>query len=223
MHIRELLSDSSDDHSLLGASDAEIAALQRILVEKNGRPYLRCPVRKKDILAKPEEVVRQLWVYRLVTEYKYPLERLTVEYPVTFGRDTSKRADIVVFDKDRPTVPYLIVEVKQTKLKDGKEQLKSYTHATGAPLALWSNAGQTIQWHRKNPNYFVELPDIPRASQRIEDIVDQPWTIQTLIDKENERDKEGFKARSLRDLIVDLEDEVLANAGVDVFEEVFKL
>ncbi len=223
MHIRELLGGSSDDHSLLGASDAEIAAVQRIMVEKNGRPYLQCPVRKKDILAKPEEVVRQLWVHRLVTEYKYSIERLTVEYPVTFGRDTSKRADIVVFDKDRPTVPYLIVEVKQTKLKDGKEQLKSYTHATGAPLALWSNGGQTIQWHRKNPNYFVELPDIPRASQRIEDIVDQPWTIQTLIDKENEREKEGFKARSLRDLIVDLEDEVLANAGVDVFEEVFKL
>ncbi len=223
MHIRELLGGSSDDHSLLGASDAEIAAVEHILVEKNGRPYLQCPVRKKDILAKPEEVVRQLWVHRLVTKYKYPLERLTVEYPVTFGRDTSKRADIVVFDKDRPTVPYLIVEVKQTKLKDGKEQLKSYTHATGAPLALWSNGGQTIQWHRKNPNYFVELPDIPRASQRIEDIVDQPWTIQTLIEKENEREKEGFKARSLRDLIVDLEDEVLANAGVDVFEEVFKL
>jgi len=32
-----------------------------------------------------------------------------VEYPVTFGRDTSKRADIVVMDADRPTVPYLIV------------------------------------------------------------------------------------------------------------------
>src|SRR6185369_10541587 len=43
------------------------------------------------------------------------------------------------------------------------------------------------------------------------------------IEKENERDAEGQKARSLRDLIVDLEDEVLANAGVDVFEEVFKL
>ena len=32
-----------------------------------------------------------------------------MEYPVTFGRDTSKRADIVVMDADRPTVPYLIV------------------------------------------------------------------------------------------------------------------
>ena len=37
--------------------------------------------------------------------------------PITFGRDTSKRADIVVFDPDSPTTPYLIVEVKQGKLK----------------------------------------------------------------------------------------------------------
>src|SRR3546814_1188879 len=49
------------------------------------------------------------------------------------------------------------------------------------------------------------------------------WTIQTLIDKEDEREREGSKARSLRELIVDMENEVLANAGVDVFEEVFKL
>jgi len=93
MYIRDLLGGSTDDHSLLGASDAEIAAVQRILVEKNGRPYLQCPVRKKDILAKPEEVIRQLWVHRLVHHYGFPLERMTVEYPVTFGRDTSKRAD----------------------------------------------------------------------------------------------------------------------------------
>ena len=192
MRILDLLGSASDDYSLGGASDAELLALKKLIVEKNDKTYLRCPVRQKDILAKPEEVVRQLWVHRLVHRYGFPLERLTVEYPVTFGRDTSKRADIVVFDKDRPTVPYLIVEVKQTKLKDGKEQLKSCTHATGAPLALWSNGGLTIQWHRKNPNYFVELPDIPRASQRTEDIVDQPWTIQTLIDKENAREKDAF-------------------------------
>ena len=30
--------------------------------------------------------------------------------PDTFGRDSSKRADIVIFDADRPTVPYTIIE-----------------------------------------------------------------------------------------------------------------
>ena len=177
----------------------------------------------KDIAAKPEEFVRQLWLQRLHNHFGYPLARLAVELSVTFGRDTSKRADIVVFDADRPTVPYLIVEVKQPKLKDGKEQLKSYCHATGAPLALWSNGTLAVSWHRKNPNYFVEVPDIPSATQTIDDIAGQPWTIAKLIEIEKLREAEGKGARDLRQLIEDMEDEVLANAGVDVFEEVFKL
>jgi type I restriction enzyme M protein len=223
MRILRIFEQSPSDHSLEPLDQSELLALEAMLTEKNDRLYFRCQVRNKDVLAKPEEAVRQLWILRLTKHYGYPLSRLAVEYPVTFGRDTSKRADIVIFDADRPTVPYTIVEVKQTKLKDGKEQLRSYTHATGAPIALWSNGAQTVIWHGKNPNYFVELPELPTASQTIDDIAGQPWTIDTLIEKEKGRERDGTKARLLRDLIVDLEDEVLANAGVDVFEEVFKL
>ena len=200
-----------------------INAIESNLIERNGKFYLKCPVRKKEIQAKPEEVIRQLWIHRLEKHYEYKLSRFALEYPITFGRDTSKRADIVIFDSDRPTVPYLIVEVKQTTAKCGKDQLKSYTHATGAPLALWSNGVQTIVWYRKNPNYFIEIPDLPTALQTIDDIAGQPWGIDTLIEKEKQREAEGLRARSLRQLIEDMEDEVLANAGVDVFEEVFKL
>ncbi len=200
-----------------------IKAVEALRTERNGKPYIRCQVRGKEVHAKPEEIIRQLWIYRLMHHYHYPVSRLQIEYPITFGRDTSKRADIVVMDADRSTVPYLIVEVKQDKAKDGKEQLKSYTHATGAPLAMWSDGSQAICWHRKNPNYFVEIPDLPTAQQTIEQIVQQPWTMETLIGKEHEREAEGIKTRSLRELIEDMEDEVLANAGVDVFEEVFKL
>ena len=223
MKILEVFDKGRTDHSLKSLRPTELTDLEALLHEKNGRLYFRCPVRKKDILAKPEEAVRQLWILRLTSQYGYPLTRLAVEYPITFGRDTSKRADIVVFDADRPTVPFTIVEVKRVKFKDGKEQLRCYTHATGAPLALWSNGAQTIVWHRKNPNYFVKLPVLPTVSQTIDDVAGQPWTIDTLLEKEKEREREGAKTRSLRDLIEDLEDEVLANAGVDVFEEVFKL
>lgn len=220
--INELFG-ASRTHSLRPASPTEYAALSTLACMRNGKRYLTCQVRRKDIRATPEEAVRQLWVWRLVNVYGYPLDRIRVEYPITFGRDTSNRADIVVFDSDRPEVPYLIIEVKKTTLKSGKDQLKSYTHATGAPLALWSNGIQTVCWHRKNPNYFVEIPDVPTASQTIEDVADQPWTVEVLIEKESERERSGERARSLRDLVIDLEDEVLANAGVDVFEEVFKL
>ena len=184
---------------------------------------VHCIIRDKDVQLKPEERIRQLWLSRLIDQYGYPASRIKVEYPITFGRDSSKRADIVIFDADRPTVPYIVIEVKQASLRDGKEQLRSYAHATGAPLAMWSNGTLAEVWHRKNPNYFVPIHHLPHANQTIEDIVDQPWTIQTLIDKENERERGGSKARSLRDLIVEMENEVLANAGVDVFEEMFKL
>ena len=223
MLLLDLLPESTQAalRALFGTT--ALQAVQAALSEKNGKPYVRCIVRGKDIAAKPEELVRQLWLQRLHNHFGYPLARLAVELPVTFGRDTSKRADIVVFDADRPTVPYLIVEVKQPKLRDGKEQLKSYCHATGAPLALWSNGTLAVSWHRKNPNYFVEVPDIPSATQTIDDIAGQPWTIAKLIEIEKLREAEGNGARDLRQLIEDMEDEVLANAGVDVFEEVFKL
>lgn len=208
-------------------SEEEVRTLMDRAVEKDVRgkrtTFVSCLAREKEVQLKPEEGVRQLWLARLLGKYGYPRKRIAIEYPITFGRDSSKRADIVVFDPDRPTVPYIIIEVKQGNLRDGKEQLRSYCHATGAPLAMWSNGVLGEVWHRKNPNYFVAIHHLPTATQTIDDIVNEPWTIATLIEKEEERDREGAKARSLRDLIVELENEVLANAGVDVFEEVFKL
>lgn len=223
MGIIEVFGDHDIGPWLKALSAVEIAALDGLLIEKNERPYFQCPVRKKDILAKPEECVRQYLLHLLQAKYGYPLNRLAVEYPITFGRDSSKRADIVVFDADRPTVPYIVVEVKQGKAKDGKEQLRSYTHATGAPLAMWSNGPDSKVWNRKNPNYLQEIPHLPTATQDIEDIINEPWTLKTLEDKENERALSSAGNKALREKIVDLEDEVLANAGVDVFEEVFKL
>ena len=67
---------------------------------------------------KPEERTRHLWLARLIEQFGYPASRIQVEYPITFGRDSSKRADIVVFDADRPTVPYIIIEVKHDVTPD---------------------------------------------------------------------------------------------------------
>lgn len=159
----ELLQGSSTNFFTDGERNAVIAAS----TVKNGKRYLTCLVRKKEVLAKPEEIVRQLWLQRLTQHYGYPAARLAVEHPITFGRDTSKRADIVVFDADRPTVPYIIVEVKQGKLKDGKGQLKSYCHATGAPMGVWSNGEQLSFYHRKDPNYFEDIPAIPSVHENL--------------------------------------------------------
>jgi type I restriction enzyme M protein len=166
-------------------------------------PYFSCLQRQKPIRLTPEEVVRQLFLWKMVHEYSYPASRLQVEYEVTFGRE-KKRADICIMDKDRPNIPYIIIEVKKPKLKDGKEQLKSYCNATGAPIGVWTNGDQISQYHRKDPNYFEDIPSMPNAMQRLSDILSSRWTIVDLV----KNDKLLKERKSLKDLILEMEDEV---------------
>ena len=195
---------------------------QKIVIrtDKNGKeiPYIKCAVRKKEIRLTPEETVRQLYLEILINDYQYPADRIELEYAVTFGRE-KKRADIVIFDKDNTTAPYIIVEMKKPKLKDGKEQLKSYCNATGAPIGVWTNGDSISFYHRRDPNYFEDIPNIPKATEKLSDILSERWTIKDLI----ARDKLINERKSLKGLVLEMEDEVLANAGVDVFEELFKL
>lgn len=221
MTISEILNDSNykiTQFDLVQIQDFE----KRIVVrpDKKGAPipYVVCAIRKKEIKLTPEEVVRQLFLGVLMNEYGYPADRMELEYAVSFGRE-KKRADIVVFDKQQTTTPYIMVELKKPKLKDGKEQLKSYCNATGAPIGVWSNGESISFYHRKDPNYFEDIPGIPKATEKLSDILSERWTIKELIEK----DKLVTERKSLKDLILEMEDEVLANAGVDVFEELFKL
>ena len=180
--------------------------------------FVICIVRNKEIQLKPEEIVRQLYAARLIKQYGYPEKRLAFEYPVNFGRE-KKSADIVIFDKDRPEAAYIIVELKKPKLKDGKNQLRSYCNATGAPIGVWTNGEKISHYHRKDPNYFEDITAVPKATQGLDDILSERFTLKDLVLK----DKLANERKSLKDIILEMEDEVLANAGVDVFEEVFKL
>lgn len=218
--LAELLKDSA--YKLGQFKSTQIATLESAItlkeVNKKKIPYVECLVRKKPIKLTPEEAIRQLYVMSLRDDLGYPVERMELEHSVSFGRE-KKRADICIFDKERTTDPYILVELKKPKLKDGKEQLKSYCNATGAPMGVWSNGDQISFYHRKDPNYFEDIPGIPFATQKLSDILSERWTIDDLI----RLDKLVNEKKSLKDLILEMEDEVLANAGVDVFEELFKL
>lgn len=213
--IQTILKDSNYHLDLFHAS--EIQSLRQ-RIESKKTPITYCPIRGKAIQLKPEELIRQLYVERLLNQYHYPRERVRFEHLVNFGRE-KKRADIVILDKDRTDTPYIIVEVKKPKLQDGKAQLRSYCNATGAPIAVWTNGQQISHYHRRDPNYFEDITDIPNADQTLADILSERFTLKDLILK----DKLVTERKSLKDIILELEDEVLANAGVDVFEEVFKL
>lgn len=218
--LNEILKDSA--YKLTQFNAAQIQTLENSIKIKEVRdkatPYATCLVRGKEIKLTPEEAVRQLYLLVLNQDFGYPVHRMAVEYGVTFGRET-KRADICVFDKDRPTVPYILVELKKPRLKDGKDQLKSYCNATGAPIGVWSNGEKISYYQRKDPNYFEDIPALPKATEKLSDVLSERWTIDDLI----KHDKLVNEKKSLKDLILEMEDEVLANAGVDVFEELFKL
>jgi type I restriction enzyme M protein len=200
------------------ALKAHIPSLIENVYDKGGLSYTTCYIREKPIRLTPEEVVRQLYLRFLVEDLKYPKQQIKLEYPVSFGTET-KRADICILESTRIQTPYMIIELKSPKLKDGKGQLRSYCNATGAPIGIWTNGESISYYHRKDPNYFEELADIPNANQKLSDILSERWTIEDL----KTHDKLEKQKKSLKDLIVEMEDEVLANAGADVFEEVFKL
>ena len=214
--LGEILRESPYALTIFEPEDIE----EIVLFLKRGKPYLRCYTSDTDRPATPEEIVRQLYVRVLVGRYGYDGSRISLEKPVQFGSSVhTKAADIVVADKDDPDASYLIVDVKGPQRKDGLEQLKSYCNAEGSPIGVWTNGQETIFLHRDEPNLFRSLSDIPTSSQTLSDVLDERWTIEDLA-RENRLVRER---KSLKSVMLDMENLVLANAGVDPFEEVFKL
>ena len=67
----------STDYALDLFEPEEIAALE--LYGQNGKPYPRDFCGNSERPAEPEEIVRQLFLYRLMRRYKYPAGRIAVE------------------------------------------------------------------------------------------------------------------------------------------------
>lgn len=219
--INGIFRDQETKHRLTLFNLEDIEWLENQLFEKNGKPYLKCLAKDRDRPAKPEEIVRQLWIKKLLDEYHYPKNRIDVERAVWFGSGVSdKSADIVIMHNDGEH-PYIVFEVKRPKRKAGIRQLKSYCNAEGSPIGVWSNGEELIILHREEPNIFTQISSIPTIDQTLQVVIREPWTI----DKLNVENKLVRERLSLKKIILDLEDLVLANAEGfdDSFDEVFKL
>ncbi|HPO68366.1 MAG TPA: N-6 DNA methylase [Candidatus Pacearchaeota archaeon] len=192
-----------------------------IFEKEKGKFYIHCIKRDKDILvydknknlSKPEEIIRQLWLVKLIQNYQYPLERIDVEVNVYFGREIHKKsADIVIYKEDKET-PYILFEIKKPKIEEGLDQLKSYIESKGSPIGVWSNGLEKVILYRQYPKEYEKgLRDIPRVDQTPEDVLEERLTLEQLTGDYD-----------LTERIKILEELVLANAGVDVFNEIFKL
>ncbi|MBQ4404844.1 MAG: type I restriction enzyme HsdR N-terminal domain-containing protein [Selenomonadaceae bacterium] len=144
----KFFSDSTHKSTIF--SPAQVNFLESNAYTKiiRGKPtfFIKCLIRGKEIRLTPEEAVRQMFIRKLIDDYGYNPAQMSVEHPIHFGREV-KRADIVIFEPNRPTVEYIIVEVKKPKLKDGKLQLKSYCNATGATMGVWTNGEKISFYH----------------------------------------------------------------------------
>jgi len=216
--ITQIFSSSDVKHGLSLFTNREIKTVESMIIERDGKYHIKCQIKERYKVGKPEEIVRQLWVYRLLNEYNYPKDRIDIERVIYFGSRDSGLADIVVLQEDL-SHPYIIFEVKRPQRTAGLEQLKSYCNAEGAPIGVWSNGNEMIRLHREEPNIFVEIPRLPKVTETLRDILTERWTLRWL--EEHDELKQG--KTTLKKILLDLEELVLGNAGVDPFEEIFKL
>ncbi len=100
----------------------------------------------------------QLFLHRLINTYGYPIGDLEVEKQVQMGRDTKKRADIVVH---RQGQPYIVIEAKAPRARgSSRGQLESYVNSLGATFGVWTD-GKENSYYRRTGNQLEEISDIP--------------------------------------------------------------
>ena len=147
-------------------------------LEKDDKIYSH--IRKKWLAKKPEEVVRQQFVVRLVNHYGYSLEQLLEEENLTGRGAAQARADIVVYrnisDIQQKNNPLIIVECKaESIIISEKDYLQGelYARIHNAPFFVTHNTLETKFWRvkkDKSPGYREEIEDIPHANANDKEI-----------------------------------------------------
>ena len=86
MTLNEVLKNTNYDVALF--SEEARKYIEDAIVVKTVRgkemAHITCLKRGKEIVLKPEEAVRQLYLYKLIHEYGYPVSRIEVEFPDPF-------------------------------------------------------------------------------------------------------------------------------------------
>lgn len=124
---------------------------------------------KKRNYLNPEEKVQAETFLKLVLTYEYPVHRIRLYDPVTMGSSV-READILVFNDDDCTKPYIVVECKkgvvsELEFEQAVNQAASYAYAiSGTIKYLWVTSGIKSEYFLidKDNNIRQTVPDIPR-------------------------------------------------------------
>lgn len=127
---------------------------------------------KKRRYTDPEEQIQAEAFCRLVLDYDYPAERITINETVTMGA-SKKEADIIVYNDDALAQPYIVVECKNAEVSDAEfkqaaNQAFAYAYAlSGTTKYVWVTKGNKDEYYKvdKNTNLREEEADIPHYGQ----------------------------------------------------------
>ena len=89
--------------------------------QKEGKPYIFDPIRKKYLVLTPEEFVRQLFVLYLIEERDFNKNRIAIEKLIIVN-ELRKRGDIIIYNKAMQ--PFLLVECKAASVPIDEKTFK---------------------------------------------------------------------------------------------------
>jgi hypothetical protein len=129
------------------------------LAEKDGKPVIFDPVRKKYVALTPEEWVRQHVIQYLVNQKRVPLSLIRAEAWIRLFK-TRKRFDVLV--SDRNGYALLVVECKAPSVRisgDVLDQAVRYNMALEVTFLMLTNGLQHIFFKKDKISGKMEIID----------------------------------------------------------------
>ena len=160
------------------------------ILEQEEKGKIFAPLKDKWLVTKPEEKVRQGYIWKLVNDYGYSLEQMGQEIKVSNSQrgQGMARADIVIWkskkDKMEENSASIVVECKAEHITVREEDyFQGYNYASwaGADFFVTTNLKETRIFRvnkGKIPKKLEEIIDIPKASdltnaKKIKEILSQ--------------------------------------------------
>ncbi|AQG81209.1 N-6 DNA methylase [Spirosoma montaniterrae] len=144
---------------------------------KSRSTKIYAPLKGKELVATPEERVRQEYITRLIDHYGYSREQMGQEIQVNNSQrgQGQARADIVIWktkeDKIEENSPIIVVECKAEYITIQEEDyFQGYNYASwaGADFFVTTNLKETRIFQvvkGKIPKRLIEIIDIPAAKE----------------------------------------------------------
>lgn len=113
---------------------------------KDNKKYLFDPVRKKELIVQPEELVRQSWIYYLHHEHCISMASLSVEKQIKVGQ-FSRRYDLIAYKKGIPKVLFEFKSYNVNITDEACRQIASYNLTLSVPYLVISNGIVHFAYH----------------------------------------------------------------------------